>query len=235
MRTTIVRAAKTALMATVAGAIALGLASPAAASSARTMHGDPAVATKYWRLQAFDDCAIMAAADVVGQITGTEPSERAIIKVAQNTPSTRHPGSIYIIPTNSGDGNGTNRLDLPTLLAHYGVEANMTDADAAAQTGIATGIKALEQYLDGGHAVIVSLNAEMIWGQPVEAKDRDGNPVSDHAVVVTGIDTIRNIVHLNDSGTPQGKDEQIPLQLFVQAWATSHYFLLVTTGTTAGH
>lgn len=234
MRFTIARAAKTAIFATLAGAVALGLASPAEAT-ARTMHGDPAAAAKYWRLQAFDDCALMASADVVGQITGTEPSERAIIKVAQNTPSTAHPGSIYIIPTNSHDGGGTDRLDLPRLLAHYGVEVKMTDADDAAETGVATGMQALEEYLDGGHAVIVSLNAEMIWGQPIESKDDEGNPVSDHAVVVTGVDTARNVVHLNDSGTPEGKDEQIPLQLFAQAWATSHNFLIVTTGTTRGH
>ncbi|CAM3352939.1 hypothetical protein BST27_28455 [Mycobacterium intermedium] len=222
--------AKTAIFATVAGALTLGLAGPAAASSG-TMYGDPTALAKYWAHQKYDDCALMSSADVVGQITGKMPSERAIIKVAQNTPSTSHPGSIYLKPTdksNPNSGMGTDPDDLPTLLAHYGIHAVNTDADHEGQSGVATGLAALEQYLSAGRGVIVGLNAEMIWGQPIENKGNDGTVYADHAVVVTGVDTANNIVHLNDSGTPKGKDEQIPLDLFVQAWATSHNFMTVT-------
>ena len=77
----------------------------------------------------------------------------------------------------------------------------------------------------------MSLNAEMIWGEPIESKDDAGNPVSDHAVVVTGVDTRKGVVHLNDSGNEMGRDEQIPLDLFARAWATSHHFLLYTVAT----
>jgi hypothetical protein len=49
-----------------------------------------------------------------------------------------------------------------------------------------------------------------------------------HAVVVTGVDTGANVVHLNDSGTPDGRDEQIPLATFTRAWATSNDPLIVT-------
>jgi hypothetical protein len=76
--------AKTAVLATVAAALALGLSSPADAA-AGTMYGDPAAAAKWWRHQQFDDCAIMSSADVIGQLTGKEPSERAIVKKAQST------------------------------------------------------------------------------------------------------------------------------------------------------
>ena len=44
-----------------------------------------------------------------------------------------------------------------------------------------------------------------------------------------GIDTATNLVHLNDSGTKDGKDEQVPLKLFLQAWATSDERVVVTT------
>jgi hypothetical protein len=229
----IATAARSALPAFAAGALALGLAAPAAAS-AETMYGDPTAAAKWWRYQQYDDCALMASADVVGQMIGTEPSERAIIKVAQSTPSTAHPGSIYITPSdpdNPNSGNGTSRLDIPTLLGHYGIGAKMTDADRAAKNGVATGMEALEQYLGSGHAVIVSVNAEMIWGEPIENKDDEGNPVSDHTVVVTGVNTAKGIVHLNDSGTSSGRDERIPLELFAKSWGTSHYFLVVTGAT----
>lgn len=220
----IATAFKTATFALAAGAVALGLASPADAA-AGTMYGDPAAAAKYWRQQTYDDCVLMSAADVIGQVTGREPSERAIIKVAQSTPSVVHPGSIYTKPADAehpNSGMGTSVADIPTLLAHYGVDAVITDEDHATATGVATGMAALEQYLGSGHAVIVSINAEMIWGQPVEETDSAGNPRSDHAVVVTGVDTENGIVHLNDSGTPTGRDEQIPMETFVEAWATSH-------------
>lgn len=229
----IATAFKTATFALAAGAVALGLASPADAA-AGTMYGDPAAAAKYWRQQTYDDCVLMSAADVIGQVTGREPSERAIIKVAQSTPSVVHPGSIYTKPADAehpNSGMGTSVADIPTLLAHYGVDAVITDEDHATATGVATGMAALEQYLGSGHAVIVSINAEMIWGQPVEETDSAGNPRSDHAVVVTGVDTENGIVHLNDSGTPTGRDEQIPMETFVEAWATSHDFMAVTTRT----
>ena len=232
----ITSAAKTVLLAfmtsAAVGAVALGLAAPAGASAGGITYGDPAAAAQWWRLQKYDDCAIMASADVVGQMTGSEPSEAAIIGVAQSTPSTVHPGSIYIKPADTkhpNSGNGTSRLDVPTLLKHYGVGATITDESRAAKNGMATGIDALKQYLGSGRAVMVSLNAEMIWGEPIESKDDEGNPVSDHAVVVTGVDTAHRVVHLNDRGTSKGRDEQIPLDLFTNAWATSHYFLIVTS------
>ena len=86
-------------------------------------------------------------------------------------------------------------------------------------------MESLEQLLGSGHAVIVGLNAEMIWNQPV-----DGQARADHAVVVTGVDTAKGIVHLNDSGNPKGRDEQIPMAVFVKAWATSHNSMTVTQG-----
>ena len=50
-------------------------------------------------------------------------------------------------------------------------------------------------------------------------------------LVVTGVDTGTNVVHLNDSGTPNGRNEQIPLATFSRAWATSDDLLIVTRET----
>ena len=107
--------AKTATFAVVAGALALGLAGPADAA-AGTMYGDPAAAAQWWRHQKYDDCVLMASADVIGQMTGKEPSEQAIIKKAQSTPSVVHPGSIYTKPAdtkNPNSGMGTSFADVP--------------------------------------------------------------------------------------------------------------------------
>ena len=218
--------AKSAILTAVAGALSLGLATGTAQAAGGGMYGDPAAAAKWWSHQNYDDCAIMSSADVVGQVTGKEPSERSIIKMAESTPSPTHSGSIYIKPSagaQPGEGNGTMLPDLPALLKQYGVSAVFSNKQYAPKTHVPTGIEGLEQLLGGGHKVIVALNAEMIWNQP-----NKGTPRADHAVVVTGIDTAANIVHLNDSGTPKGKDEQIPLTLFLQAWETGSQTVVTT-------
>ena len=69
-------------------------------------------------------------------------------------------------------------------------------------------MEALEQDLAGGHKVIAAVNAETIWNYPPGKGQRTN---ADHAVDVTGVDTRTDIVPLNDSGTPNGRDEQIPM------------------------
>jgi len=81
----------------------------------------------------------------------------------------------------------------------------------------------MEQDLAAGHQLIAALNAETIW-------NTDGDRSQpDHAVVVTGIDTGAKVVHLNDSGIPTGRDEQIPMAVFDQAWSASNNEIIVTT------
>jgi hypothetical protein len=48
-------------------------------------------------------------------------------------------------------------------------------------------------------------------------------------VVVTGMDSATGMVHLNDSGIDDGRDEQVPGRGFEQAWAASHNFTVITT------
>ena len=63
------------------------------------MYGDPAAAAKWWRHQKYDDCVLMASADVIGQMTGKEPVGAVpSSRRPRTTPSVIHPGSIYIKP-----------------------------------------------------------------------------------------------------------------------------------------
>jgi hypothetical protein len=173
------------------------------------MYGDPAAAASFWRQQHSSDCGEMAAADVVGELTGREPTERQITAVAEQTPSTVGSGPMWKPPSN------TNIRDLPMLLWHYWVTAD----------NIRTTTAALEEDLAHKRKVIVILNAETIWGRP-------GNrSLANHFVVVTGIDTKAGVVHLNDSGVATGRDEQIPLATFEQAWAPYHNSAVVTRTT----
>ncbi len=186
---------------------ALCIGSAGAAHAARDgMHGDPAAAAPFWRYQQQDlDCGEMAVADVIGQITGHEPTEDEITATAGGIPSVSHPGPIY-----RAAGRTSNR-DLPVLLTHYGIQS----------TELHTNIDALEQALDQGRKVIAGVNSKTIWNT------RGDRAQENHFVVVIGIDTNAGVVHLNDSGAKDGRDEQVPIATFEAAWATSDNFAVV--------
>ena len=170
------------------------------------MYGDPGAARPYWRQQRTSDCGELAVADVVGEITGDEPTELDVTTLAVNTASAAGPGTIW-----GHDGN-TNIRNLPVLLAHYGIHAD----------NVETTTGALEQALAAGRKAIVLVNAETIWNRPGQRKS------ANHFVVVTGIDAKAGVAHLNDSGIMNGGDEQIPIATFEQAWATYHNSAVVT-------
>jgi hypothetical protein len=233
-------AARVAGAATLSGAAALGMTLGLAVGTAHatpdlprgegTLYGNPGAAAPFWRFQGYDDdCVEMAVADVVGELTGQQPPEQAIVKLAQSTPSTVHAGPIYTKPKKRKPGSGTSFDDEPALLARYGIHAVTTDKESAAKTGVPTGMNALEQDLAEGRKVIVGVNSELIWREPVEDKTPDGQPEANHAVVVTGVDTAAGVVHLNDSGIEDGRNEQVPIDAFARSWASSDDQMAVTS------
>jgi hypothetical protein len=210
MFTSIRNATRTAGIATLTVAAAIGLAGVAHADG--QMYGDPTAAAPYWRYQHQQDCGLMAVADVIGQLKGREPSQIGMELRGIFTKSESHRGNVYFF-------DGTSPQDMVMLLQKHGVQSDLTTGNT---------IDTLEQDLAGGHKVIAALNAETIWNYPA-GKGKHDTP--DHAVVVTGVDTGSNTVHLNDSGTPKGRDEQIPMATFSQAWATGNDLLIVTQQT----
>jgi hypothetical protein len=225
-------------------AVALGLAlgpsiaaaravpEPPEGGSTGTLYGDPDAAARFWQRQQYgDDCVPMAVADVVGQLTGDQPSEQAVVAVAESTPSTVRKGSTYTRPAKrkGGEGSfGTSFADEPALLAHYGVHAVNSHQNDGPKGDAPTGIDVLEQALARGRKVIVGVNAELIWRKPVKDKTTDGRPEANHAVVLTGIDTRAGVVHVNDSGSAKGRDEQVPIDIFARSWATSGNQMTIT-------
>ena len=201
---------RTAGLATLLVAAAIGLAGVARADG--QMYGDPQAAAPYWRYQHQQDCGLMAVADVIGQLNGREPSQIGMELRGIFTKSESHRGDVYHF-------DGTSPQDMVLLLQKHGIASDLT-------TGNSMGT--LEQDLAGGHKVIAALNAETIWNYPPGNGERT---TPDHAVVVTGVDTGANIVHVNDSGTPDGRNEQIPMATFSQAWTTSDDLLIVTQET----
>jgi hypothetical protein len=201
-------------IATLIVAAFLGVAGVAHADPGGQMYGDPGAASSYWRYQHQQDCGLMAVADVVGQLTGHEPPQSGIQLRGLFTKSQAHQGAVYRF-------DGTSPEDLVVLLQQFGIPSQLTTGNTMA---------VLEQDLAGGHKVIAGLNAETIWNAPAASGNRTD---ADHAVVVTGVDTRADVVHLNDSGIPTGRDEQIPMATFTQAWATGNDQLIVTDQT--GH
>jgi hypothetical protein len=205
---------RTAGVSTLIVAVAIGLGAGvgiglAGADPNGQMYGNPQAAARYWRYQHGDDCGLMAVADVVGQLTGREPFQIGIELRGVFTKSETHRGGIYRF-------DGTSPQDLVVLLQKYGIQSDLATGNT---------MEALEQDLAGGRKVIAAVNGETIWNYPAGQGQRTE---PDHAVVVTGVDTRADIVHLNDSGTPNGRDEQIPMATFTQAWATGNDLLIVT-------
>ncbi len=215
MLTTMCTAIRSTGAAALIAAAAVGGAAIASADPNGQIYGDPGAAAPYWRYQHQEDCGLMAVADVVGQLTGHEPLQIGIELRGLFTPSSNHQGSIY-------EFDGTSPQDMVVLLENYGIASDLTAGNT---------LTGLEQELAAGHKVIAGLNAETIWNYPAGQGQRTQ---ADHAVVVTGVDTANDVVHLNDSGTPDGRDEQIPLDTFSQAWATGNNLLIVTQATGYG-
>ena len=188
--------------------IALGYATVAASPVGAEvgMYGEPSVAAQYWREQSTSDCGEMAVADVVGEITGHQPTEREIVALAERTPGAAGHGPIW------QPMGFTDIRDLPILLSDYGITADNVQTD----------VDSLKRDLSAGRRVIAIVNAEIIWNRPTRSD------FANHFVVVTGIDTRSGTVHLNDSAMRTGRDEKVTIATFERAWAPNHHSAIVT-------
>ena len=160
----------------------------------------------------------MAVADIGGQLTGKSPTERQITALAEQTPSVVRPGQpVWTPPTYPNDittASGSKAPDEVVLLAKFGIDAVVTNAEiAATNDGIPTGLEAIERYLAGGHKVLVHLDSGALYGQ-------SESTYTNHVVMVTGVDTTAGVVHLNDSLDAHG-DTTFSIDTFMKAWSTT--------------
>jgi len=195
-------------------------ASPATKVAASGMYGDPEESAQYWQQQTLEDsCLLVSVAGVVGDVTGDLPSEREILHVARITPSVVADGPVF---STTDDVWGTSMSDALVLLDGYGVPAQLTNEHSQNQTGVATGMDALVQYLAEGRSVITAVNGQTIW------KMEGDRTTANHAVVVTGVDTVNGVVHLNDPYPDNGSDLQVSIRTFNRAWAVGGNEMIVT-------
>ena len=194
-------------------------------ASARTtasgVYGDPEAAAKYWVQQSLEDtCGLASVADVVGEVTGNAPTEPQIIKLAQNTHSVIRNGPIYLPtgdPGHEGENGGIDMADTVVLLDHYGIKSRMTyDANPNE-----VGLSKLEEYLGANRKIIAWVNG----GTILDSDDQRTAP--DHLLVVTGIDTNNEKVHLNDPYADHG-NTKVSFTRFMKAWKTGQESIVIT-------
>lgn len=161
--------------------------------------GDPQASIEYWECQGNTNrCALYSQKFVIEELTGQEIDIDNFADVAKENGWFTEDG-------------GTTFLDTNKMLDYYNVENKM---------GFHKEISDIENCLNDGGRVIVSIDADQIW----TGKDSDiFSPYSgaNHAVEVIGIDRTNPsspMVILNDSGSPTGKGEMVPLDVFKETW-----------------
>lgn len=172
--------------------------------------GNPASDMENWEYQGDTGrCAIYSQKFVIEQLTGQEIDIEDLVAVAEEN------GWF-----DESEGGGTATLNMDKLLNYYNVENQMSfDND----------LSDLEKELNEGKKVIVGLDSGQIWyGE--ENNIFSPETTADHAVEVIGIDRSDEnnpMVILNDSGTPEGKGEMVPLEIFENAWTAGDSQMVV--------
>ncbi|OBG63404.1 MULTISPECIES: C39 family peptidase [unclassified Mycobacterium] len=194
---------------------------PRATTIASGVYGDPDAAAQFWQQQSYEDnCGLASVADVVGEVTGHSPTEQQIIKLAQQTPSSIRNGPIYAPtgdPAHDGPNGGIDMADTVVLLDHYGIKSHMTYDKHPEEVGLSS----LEQYLGANRKVIAWVNSGTILNS------NDQRTSADHLLVVTGIDTNSDVVHLNDPYADHA-NTKVSIATFMTAWKIGQESIVVT-------
>lgn len=181
-------------------------------SNPEMVSGDPEASMEHWEYQGNTGrCAIYSQKFVIEELTGQEVDIEELVAVAEEN------GWF-----NEAEGGGTVSLNMDKLLEYYGVQHEMQfDSDIAS----------LEEALKNGDKVIVSVDSGQIWyGE--ENNIFTPETQADHAVQVIAIDHTdpdNPMVVLNDSGSPDGKGEMVPLEAFDDAWGAGDRQMIVCT------
>lgn len=179
--------------------------------------GDPAHDMQVWHVQTHQDtCAIVSQQFIIDSVLGHDISENTLMHEAQ--------AHGWYSP---GHGSPVNAVG--DLLALHGIQIQQHEGASMGD---------LVSQLQQGHHVIVGVNAEDIWyhgtaNDPLTHYPGIPGQQADHAVEVIGVDNSdpqHPMVILNDSGTPDGRGEVVPLGVFAAAWSASGDFMMNTTG-----
>lgn len=172
---------------------------PSCVTNPDAISGDPAKSMEVWECQGQTNrCALYSEKFVIEELTGQDIDIKDFADVAKDNGWFTEDG-------------GTTFLNMNNMLDYYGIENEMSFHNS---------IGDVENCLNNGGKVIVSIDAGEIW----EGKDNNifaPESGANHAVEIIGIDRTdpeNPMVILNDSGSPHGKGEMIPLDVFEGGW-----------------
>lgn len=170
--------------------------------------GEPAKDMEVWECQGSTNrCALYSQKFAIEQLTGQEIDIEEFADIAKEN------GWFT-------EENGTNGLNMNKMLEYYGI-----DHDVMYDTNLSD----LEDALRNGDKIIVSVDSGQIWyGDSSDIFSPATG--SDHALEVIGIDYSdpdAPMVVLNDSGSPAGCGEMVPMDTFESAWAAGDHQMIV--------
>lgn len=161
--------------------------------------GNPTESIEVWEYQGQTNrCALYSEKFVIEELTGREIDIEEFTDIAKSNGWFTEEG-------------GTTFLNMDNMLDYYNIDNEMSFHNS---------INDIEECLNNGGKVIVSIDSDEIW----HGKDNDifaPESGANHAVQVIGIDRTdpnNPMVILNDSGTPYGRGEMVPLDVFEGAW-----------------
>lgn len=161
--------------------------------------GDPVESMEYWEYQGpTNRCAIYSQKFVIEELTGNDLDIEELSQIAEEQNWFSEEGGTSLLHTNK-------------LLNYYGVDNTMSFDNTMSD---------IEECLANGGKVIVGVNADEIWyGEESNIFVPSGG--ANHALQVVGVDYTdpdNPQVILNDSGSPDGCGETVPMDVFVGAW-----------------
>lgn len=198
-----------------------------------TQFGNYAANLPYWIPQGNkNSCSLMAIAGLVGQLTGSMPTEQDILDLARSTPSDVYADQTIFVRDGKGEFPGehwgTNNVDAVKMLNLYDLNADMTTYTKG--QGLLA-LNDLETALKDGQGVMVSVHNNTLYNGYLrkylgyDAFKLSGIQQGNHAVIVLAVDLDKNTVYLNDSAPSEGQGLAVPLDTFMRSWEASTFTL----------
>lgn len=162
-------------------------------------------------------CVPYSLIGIAEQFVGYEIPESEFVAVAEANGLIQYNGD--------GTWSGMTLEDARSLLDLYGIPSHVQEGD----------IMTLIQNLEAGNKIVLAVDSDEIW-YPGDSIGLTENQ-ADHAIQLIGIDTSdpnNPQAIVNDPGNPDGQAWTVPLGLLEEAWADSHYQMLVTDAAATG-
>lgn len=172
-----------------------------------TVVGDPQEDMDNWHMQETNSsCAVASQEFVLEELSGLDFQEEDLRELAERNG--------WYDPN-----GGTPMDDVGNILEHMGLQVERSQGNDLSD---------LEECLTHGGKVIVGVDSSELWYGEDDDLFLPGMG-ADHAIQVIGIDYSDPddpMVIVNDSGAANGRGAMVPMDVFMDAWEDSGYFMV---------